>query len=69
MTVKDALKVLKQAKKITLGYGANVVLCDVNDPLVMHAFADYVVDEICGVGEDEYEIDIAVAPVKEVANA
>ena len=67
MTVKDAVKVLKQAKKITLGYGANVVMCDVSDPLVLNAFADYVVDEICGVGDDEYEINIAVTPVKECA--
>lgn len=69
MTVKDAVKVLKRATKITLGYGANVVMCDMTDPLVMNAFADYVVDEIYGLGDDEYEIDIAVRPVKESTNA
>lgn len=69
MTVKDAVKVLKTAKKITIGYGANVIPCNVQDPLVLAAFGDYVVDSICGVQEDEYEIDLAIAPVKEVANA
>lgn len=69
MTVRDAVKVLKQAKKITLGYGANVVMCDVSDPLVLDAFADYVVDEIYGAGDDEYEINIAVAPLREGKHA
>ena len=69
MTVKDALKVLKQATNITLGYGANSIPCDVTDPFVWDAFGNYVVDCICGVGEDEYEIDILMQPVKEVANA
>lgn len=68
MTVKDALKVLKHATKITLGYGANSIPCDVTDPFVLDAFGDYVVDEICGVGDDEYEIDILMCPVKEVRN-
>lgn len=69
MTVKDAVKVLKSAKKITIGYGANVIPCNVQDSLVLDAFGDYVVESICGVTDDEYEIDLAIAPVKEVANA
>lgn len=67
MTVKDALKVLKQAVKITLSYGANSIPCDVTDSFVLDAFGDYVVDEICGVGEDEYDINILMQPVKEGA--
>lgn len=69
MTVKEAVKVLKTAKKIVIGYGANVIPCNVQDPLVLAAFSDYVVESICSVCDDEYEIDLAVAPVKEVANA
>lgn len=71
MTVKDAVKVLKMAKKITIGYGANVIPCNVQDPLVLSAFGDYAVESICCVCSDaeEYEIDLAIAPVKEVANA
>lgn len=69
MTVKDAVKVLKTAKKITIGYGANVIPCNVQDPLVLDAFGDYVVDSICGVSDDEYEIDLAIAPVRGIVNA
>lgn len=65
MTVKDAVRVLKTAKKITIGYGANIIPCNVQDPLVLDAFGDYVVESICGVCDDEYEIDLALAPVKE----
>ena len=67
MTVKDALKVLKHATKITLGYGANSIPCDVTDPFVLDAFGGYVAEEICGTGDDEYEIDILMQPVKEGA--
>lgn len=69
MTVREAVKVLKTATKITIGYGANVIPCNVQDPLVLDAFGDYVVDSICGVQDDEYELDLAIAPVKGGANA
>lgn len=68
MTVKDAVKVLKQAKKITIGYGANVIPCNVQDLLVLDAFGDYKVESIIAVDEYEYEIDLAISPVKEGAN-
>ena len=69
MTVKDAVKVLKLAKKITIGYGANAIPCNVQDPLVLAAFGDYVVESICCVcsDEEEYEIDLAISPVREGA--
>jgi hypothetical protein len=69
MTVKEVVKVLKNAQKITIGYGANVIPCNVQDPLVLSAFGDYVIDSICAIGEDEYEIDLAISPVKEVEHA
>ena len=71
MTVKEVVKILKQAQKITIGYGANVIPCNVQDPLVLSAFGDYVVESICCVCSDteEYEIDLAIAPVKEGAYA
>lgn len=69
MTVKDAVKVLKTAKKITIGYGANLIPCNVQDPLVLAAFGDYVVDSICSTDEDVFELDLAITPIKEGANA
>ena len=67
MTVTDVVKVLKNAHKITIGYGANVIPCNVQDPLVLSAFGDYVVDSICSITEYEYEIDLAISPLKEDA--
>lgn len=65
MTVRDAVKVLKTAKEIKLGYGENAITFDKNDPLMIDAYGDYVVDEICGDSACFYEIGIAMRPVKE----
>lgn len=65
MTVKDAVRVLKSAKKIVLGYGANAIPFDKDDPLVLEAYGSFVVDEIRGEENFYYEIDIAMRPVKE----
>lgn len=66
MTVKDAVKVLKHAKKIVLGYGANAVPFDRNDALMMDAYGDYLVDEIRADDGGYYEINIAMKPLKGV---
>lgn len=64
MSVKEIVSVLKTAKKIVIGYGANAVPFDKDDPLVLDAYGDYVVDAVCAVDEDNYEINIAMRPVK-----
>lgn len=64
MTVKEAVRVLKSAKTITLGYGDNIVPFDKDNPLSMDAFGQYVVDEIRGLEDDYYEISIAMRPIK-----
>ena len=64
MTVKDAVKVLKTAKKIVLGYGANAVSFDKDDPLVMDAYGSYMVDEIKCEGDGYYEVNIVMRPVR-----
>lgn len=65
MTVRDAVGVLKRANKIILGWDGNAVPLNRNDFLQMDAFGKYVVSEILSVGEDCYELDIAVRPVVE----
>lgn len=65
MTVKEVVKVLKHAKTIVLGYGANAVPFDQNDALMMDAYGDYVVDEIRSDDGGYYEVNIAVRPIKE----
>lgn len=67
MTVKDAVTVLKGAKTIALGYGANAVPFDKEDVLMMDAFGSYKVAEILVDAEGYVEINIATQFVKEGA--
>ena len=64
MTVKEAVRVLKSAREISLGYGDNIVPFDKDNPLSLDAFGNYVVDEIRGSEGDYYEISIAMRPIK-----
>ena len=64
MTVNEVVKVLKHAKKIVLGYGANAVPFDRNDALMMDAYGGYLVDEIRAEGDGYYEVNIAMRPVR-----
>ena len=64
MTVKEVVSVLKTAKKIVLGCGANAVPFDKDDSLQLDAFGNYVVDEIRAEGDGYYEVNIAMRPVK-----
>ena len=65
MTVKDAIHVLKTAKTISLGYGDNLIPFDKDNQLCVDAFGDYIVDEIKGLEDAYYEINIAMRPLKE----
>lgn len=65
MTVRDAVAVLKKANKIVLGWDGNAVPLNKDDFLQMDAYGKYVVSEIMACGEDCYELDIAMRPVKE----
>lgn len=65
MTVKEAVAVLKTAKKIVLGYGDNAVPFEKDDPLVMEAYGVFIVDKIHCEGDGYYEINIAMRPVRE----
>ena len=67
MTVKDAIKVLKTAKSIDLCYGSDIIPFEMSNPISLHAFGGYVVDDIKGMGDDSYEVSIAMIPVKEGA--
>ena len=67
MTVKDAIRVLKDAKDINLACGASLVPFDHKDALQVEAYGNYVVDEIRADKEESYEIGIMMRPVKVVA--
>ncbi len=67
MTVKEAVKVLKHAKTIALGWGESGIPFDKDNLMMVEAYGNFVVDSIRSVGDDAeayYEINIAVMPVK-----
>lgn len=66
MNVKAIIGLLKDAKKIMLGYGASAVPFDKNDMLQMSAYGDYAVESIEGGGDGYYEVNIRMTPVKGV---
>lgn len=65
MTVKEIVSVLKEAKKVRLGYGGTVQDVDLDDKLMMDALKSYKVRAVYALAEDEIEIDIAMRPVVE----
>lgn len=64
MNVREAVKVLKRAKEIKIGWNGNAIDFDKDDLLMMDAYGGYTVDEIAAC-EEVYEINIAMRPVKE----
>lgn len=65
MNVREVVGLLKTAKKIVLGYGANAVPFDKEDFLMMDAYGDYAVDEIVGGDDGYYEVNLKLQMVKE----
>lgn len=67
MTVKEVVSVLKEAKRIDLGWNGCAIKFDKKNPLMLEAYGSFVVDIVRAAGEaDEgwYEVDIAMIPVK-----
>lgn len=64
MTVRKVVSALKTAKNIMLVYGANSVSFDKSDTFAVEAYGDYLIDEIVSVGKGDYELIIAMRPVK-----
>lgn len=65
MTVKQALSVLADVKEVRLGYDSTTVPFDYEDKVMVDAFGRYAVEAIYAIGEDRFEIDIAMRPVVE----
>ena len=64
MTVKEAISVLKSAQKIAIGYGSDSIPFDKDNPVSVDAFGNYIVDEIKGLEDDYYGINILMRPVR-----
>lgn len=65
MTVKEACSVLKIAKHIDLIWAGDAVAFHKDNTLMLEAYGNYVVEQINGgVGDESYEIYLAMMPVK-----
>lgn len=68
MTVREAVKVLTEAKRLFICWNDNLMAFDPEDELMMDAYGDYRVKRICNAGNglEEFEIAVASLPIKEV---
>lgn len=64
MTVREVLGVLRDAKELLIGYGGGCTTVNPKDTIIMEGFSDYVVAGVYAMGENSFEIDIAVRPIK-----
>lgn len=65
VTVKDAVKLLRGAKEISLVWNGLATDLDLNSTFEMDAYGDYVVSRIGrSASSDSFEIHIAMTPVK-----
>ena len=65
MTVREVTEVLKEAKKIIIGYGINALSFEIGDSLATEAYGDFKVSKVVGYDDGTYEIDVAVMPIRE----
>lgn len=65
MNVREVCGLLKDAKTIMLGYGDTAIPINANDYFMMDAFGSYTVEKIRSTGEEVYEVDLLLRPVKE----
>ena len=64
MTVREVMGVLGYAQELCIGYGGGCTTVNPKDRIITEAFGDYVVDRVLALGENSFEIDIAVRPIK-----
>ena len=69
MTVREAVKVLTEAKTLYISWHDNLRVFDPDDELMMDAYGDYKVSRICTTcdsSDESYEIAIDATPIKAV---
>lgn len=69
MTVKEVIKVIKNARSLSIGFGDRAIHISQDDDLMIDVYGDYVVDAITIDEARDCELNIAMRPVKEVAHA
>lgn len=69
VTVKELVPLLKEAKRIVLNWDGFLREYDPDNVLDVDAYGNYVIDKIINsIRLEEYELRIAVYPVKEEYN-
>ena len=64
MTVKEVIKLLKEAEVISIGLADQAFRIDSKDSTMLNVFGDYVVDNILTDDGKTYELNVAMLPVK-----
>jgi hypothetical protein len=64
MTVSEVVKVLKNAKSIRLSWNGTLHEFDLYDSVIIDAFGSNIVAALYANGEDQFEIELAVRPLK-----
>lgn len=68
MTVKEIIKVIKNARSISIGFGDRAIAINQDDALMIDVYGDYVVDAITIDEARDCELNVAMMPVKERSN-
>ena len=63
ITVKDIMSIIADAKEVRLGYDGVLIPFDHKDKIMGEAYGKYVVESLYSLGEDCFEIKIAMRPV------
>lgn len=67
MNVREATRILSGAKELYISWNGSITRFDPDSILEMDAFGDYKVHRITDSHEkNTFEIEIAVAPIKEI---
>lgn len=64
MTVREVLGILRNVRELYIGYDGGCTTVNPKDGIIAGAFGDYVVGGVYAMGEDSFEIDIMVRPIK-----
>ena len=64
MTVKEVIRVLKEAEVISIGLGDQAIRIDSKDSMMLNVFGDYVIDNVLTDDGKTYELNIVMQPVK-----
>lgn len=64
MTVSEIVSVLKDAKRVALSWNGTTHDLDLCDPVMLSAFGDNVIANVYALGEDDFELALAVRPLK-----